>query len=127
MKKFGSMLNKTKNQAKMQEDFANRFIFKEGHGTASNACYWKVCYDKQLGIYTAQVSFGGAGGSSTSLYQITGDIFNQVGTFEDDDYKSERLIKTGRRLIDFESSKYAPDEIHSFDRDWKSLCPWFEW
>ncbi|MBO6027208.1 MAG: hypothetical protein J6P73_08190 [Bacteroidales bacterium] len=126
MKKFGSMLNKTKNQAKMQEDFANRFIFKEGHGTARNACYWKVCYDKQLGIYTAQVSFGGAGGSSTSLYQINGDIFNQVGNFEDDDYKSERLIKTGRRLIDFDSSKYAPDGTRLFDRDWKSICPWFE-
>ena len=130
MKKYGSMLDKTRNQARIKEErekeFASRYIFKEGHGTASNAGYWKVCYDKQLGIYTAQVSFGGAGGGSTSLYQITGDIFNQVGTFEDDDYKSERLIKTGRRLIDFESSKYAPDDNRVFDRDWKQICPWFE-
>ena len=94
MKKYGSMLEKTRNQARMkaerEKEFASRYVFKEGHGTASNACYWKVCYDKQLGIYTAQVSFGGAGGGCTSLYQINGDIFNQVGTFEDDDYKSER-------------------------------------
>lgn len=104
---------------------SSRFIFKEGCGTASNACHWTVCYDNVLGIYTARVGFGGAGGSSVRLYQITKEIFDKVGTFEDDDYKSERLIATGRILYGCENSKYAsgPDE-RVFDKNWRSLCPW---
>jgi len=104
---------------------SSRFIFKEGCGTASNACHWTVCYDNMLGIYTARVGFGGAGGSSVRLYQITKEIFDKVGTFEDDDYKSERLIATGRILYGCENSKYAsgPDE-RVFDKNWRSLCPW---
>ena len=125
------MLNKTRNQTLTKEEkkkeLARRFIIKEGHGTASNSCYWAVCFDKDLNIYTALVSFGGAGGSSASYYQITGDIFNQVGKFEDDDYKSERLIETGRLLYRCDSSKYAPDVERVLDGNWKNLCFWFDW
>ena len=106
---------------------SSRFVFKEGCGTARNASSWKVCYDKALGIYTARVGFGGAGGSSVRLYQITKAIFDKVGTFEDDDYKSEKLIATGRILYGYDNSKYAsgPDE-RVFDQNWRSLCPWVE-
>ena len=102
----------------------SQFVFKQGHGTASNACYWKVCYDKYIGTYTAMLSFGGAGGSSSSFYQISKAIFDQVGTFVDDDYKSERLIKTGRLLYRCDDSKYAPRDERVFDPNWKSICWW---
>ena len=105
----------------------SRFVFKEGSGTARNASHWTVCYDMELGIYTARIGFGGAGGGSVQLYQITKEIFDKVGSFEDDDYKSERLIETGRLLYGYETSKYAsgPEE-RVFDKNWKKLCPWVE-
>ncbi len=102
------------------------FVFKEGRGNANNSCSWKVCHDKSIGLYTAEVSFGGAGGSSYQLFQITKEIFDQVGTLEDDDYKSERLIKTGRELFRYDNSKYAPSDFIVFDGSYVQMCPWID-
>ena len=99
-------------------------LFKEGRGTASNASYWKVCYLENLDKYSALKQFGGAGGFFMSLYEINKDIYDQVGTFKDDDYKSERLISEGRLLFSAEDSKHSPYDERILDMDYKQLCPW---
>ena len=102
------------------------FIFKEGRGNASNSCRWKVCHDTTNNIYTAEISFGGVGGSSYQLFQITKTIFDEVGTFEDDDYKSERLIGSGRELFRYDSGRCAPAYYVIFDTSYATLCPWID-
>lgn len=104
----------------------DNYIFKEGRGNASNSCSWKACHDTKTDFYSAEVSFGGAGGSSYQLFQITKEIFDQVGSFEDDDYKSERLIGTGRELFRYDNSKYAPSYHVIFDKSYAQLCPWID-
>ena len=78
---------------------SDRFKFKQGEGSSDNSSHWKVCFDMQKGLYTAEIRYGGVGGASYKLYEINKEIFDQVGTFEDDDYKSERLIKEGGRML----------------------------
>ena len=53
----------------------------------------------QEGLYPAEIRYGGVGGASYKLYEIDKEIFDQVGTFEDDDYKLERLITKGGRKL----------------------------
>lgn len=101
-------------------------LFKDGIGNASNASYWKVCYDEENEIYTAQKRFMGAGGYSMSLYEITKDIFDKVGTFEDDDYKSERLISEGRELYRRVDEKCSPPYDDVSDKNYRTLCPWVD-
>ena len=102
-----------------------RFLFKQGKGNADNSSHWKACFDVQEGRYTAEVRFGGAGGASYKLYEITKEIYDQIGTFEDDDYKSERLIREGGRALYvsmFDRNVPGCDEV--IDRDYRNLCPW---
>ena len=106
----------------------NRFVFKEGEGNAGNSSHWKVCCDMQgEGRYTAEIRFGGAGGASYKLFEINKEIFDQVGTFEDDDYKSERLIKEGGRMLYASMvDRNTPGFDEVIDRDYRNLCPWAE-
>lgn len=64
-------------------------VFKEGYDSSFNSGQWKVCFDEKRNLYTAELFFCGAGGAAYYLYEITKDIFEVVGTFDDDDYKSE--------------------------------------
>lgn len=102
-----------------------RFIFKEGKGTADNASDWKVCMDTSAGRYTAQLSFGGAGGASYSLYEIDRETFDLVGTFEDDDHRSERLIRErGRKLYESRFDRNTPGSDDVYDKSYRELCSW---
>ena len=81
----------------------------------------------QEGRYTAEIRFGGAGGASYKLFEINKEIFDQIGTFADDDYKSERLIRNGGRILYismFDRNIPGCDEV--IDRDYRKLCPWAE-
>ena len=91
-----------------------------------SASCWKVCCDpSEEGRYTAELHFGGAGGASYSLYEIDKEIFDQVGTFEDDDYKSERLIvNKGRSLFRSEVSRHSLGYDIVFDKSYREICPW---
>ena len=105
---------------------SDRYIFKQGQGSAGNSSLWKVCYDTQgEGRYTAELRFGGACGASYKLYEINKEIFDRVGTFENDDYKSERLIKEGGRLL-YRSmiDRNMPGSDDVIDEDYRKLCPW---
>ena len=106
---------------------SDRFVFKQGQGSAGNSSHWKVCFDMQEGRYTAEIRFGGVGGASYRLYEIDKDIFDRAGTFEDDDYKSERLIREGGRML-YRSmfSRNMPGSDEVIDRNYRELCPWAE-
>ncbi|MBQ7059729.1 MAG: hypothetical protein IJM83_10600 [Firmicutes bacterium] len=106
---------------------SDRFIFKQGIGNAGNSSHWKACFDMQEGRYTAEIRFGGAGGASYKLYEINKEIFEQIGAFEEDDYKSERLIREGGRKLYasmFDRNMPGLDEV--IDRNYRKLCPWAE-
>ena len=105
---------------------SDRYVFKEGIGSASNASRWKVCMDTQgEGRYTAELRFGGEGGASYSLYEIGREVFERAGTFDDDDHKSERLIRdNGRKLYESRFSRNIPGCDDVYDRDYRQICPW---
>ena len=106
---------------------SERFVFKQGKGNAGNSAHWKACFDTQEGRYTAEIRFGGAGGASYKLFEINKEIFDLIGTFADDDYKSERLIRNGGRILYismFDRNILGCDEV--IDRDYRELCPWAE-
>ena len=106
---------------------SDRYVFKQGKGKADNSSRWKVCFDTQDERYTAELRFGGAGGASYKLYEINKDIFDRVGTFEEDDYKSERLIREGgRKLYISMVDRNIPGCDEVIDRDYRKLCPWAE-
>jgi len=110
--------------SKKGEKYNSEWIFKEGKGKASNSSHWRVCYDGNTKKYTAGVFFGGAGGSSYNLYEITKEIFDKVGTFEDDEYNSERLIATGRELYRGVNDRCGPPYTIEFDKACREICPW---
>lgn len=100
-------------------------FFKEGIGNAGNASRWTVCLDPKRNLYTAELRFCGAGGSMVALYEIVKDVFDQAGTFEGDDYKSERLIREkGRELFRIEDSRHVEPCKTVFDPHFRMLCPW---
>ena len=100
--------------------------FKEGRGGATNASVWKLCHDDERDLYTAELRFIGYSGSSYDLYEINKDIYDTAGTFENDEYKSEELIRTGRRLYrSLDQQSGFPDTI-IFDLDYDKICDWAE-
>jgi len=101
------------------------WIFKSGKGNASNSSRWEVCYDRNTNKYSAEVCFSGRGGARQDLYEITKEIYDQVGTFENDDYISERLIKNkGRHLYENVNEIFGPPYKTVIDDNYKKICPW---
>lgn len=53
------------------------------------------------------------------------DIFDQAGTFENDDYKTEKLIKEkGRRLYEAADERGSQAWQSVADTDYDTLCSW---
>lgn len=99
---------------------------KSGKGNKSNSADWTVCHDENSGKYTAKTVFASHAGHWFCLYEITKDIFEKVGTFEEDDYLSQRLIKNNGRLL-FEDTydKYCGwPTFQVEDTNYRSLCGW---
>lgn len=92
----------------------DRYKFKQGERCADNSSCWKVCLDVQEGRYTAEIRYGGAGGASYKLCEIGKEIFDLAGTFEDDDHKTEQLVRDGGSML----------YISAFDSKYRELCPW---
>lgn len=99
-------------------------LYKTGEGTGDSSSRWTVCMTKK-GVYTAELYYMGAGGASQSLYEIDKDVFDQAGTFEDDDYKTENLIKEkGRRLYEAADERQTQPWHAVADTDYDKLCSW---
>lgn len=104
-----------------------QFIFKEGCGNKSNSSKWKCAYNSMTGEYTAALFFSSYQGTWLSLYIINKDIWDKVGTFENDDYKSERLIKTGELALEREYTCHwgppMPDKVK--DPEYQTRFAWY--
>ena len=99
-------------------------LYKTGEGTGDGSSRWTVCMTKE-GVYTAELYFMGAGGAHQCLYEIDKDVFDQAGTFEDDDYKTEKLIKEkGRRLYEAADERDSQPWCAVADEDYGKLCSW---
>ena len=99
-------------------------LYKTGEGTGDSSSRWTVCMSKK-GVYTAELYFMGAGGAHQWLYEIDKDVFDQSGTFENDDYKTENLIKEkGRRLYEAADERQTQPWQAVADEDYDKLCSW---
>lgn len=97
--------------------------FKKGRGNQSNSAAWAAAYNKKHGIYVAKLYFSSAAGIWRSMYEITEKCFEQLGTFENDDYLSEELIKKGRCLYRFENERSYPEPLEMvYDDNYAALC-----
>ena len=98
--------------------------YKTGEGTGDGSSRWTVCMTKS-GVYTAELYFMGAGGAHQWLYEIDKDVFDQAGTFENDDYKTETLIKEkGRLLYEAADERETRPWQSVADKDYDRLCSW---
>ena len=99
-------------------------LYKTGIGTGDSSSRWTVCMSN-TGTYTAELYFMGAGGAHQWLYEIDKDVFDQAGTFENDDYKTEKLIKEkGRRLYEAADERNSQAWQSVADTDYDTLCSW---
>ena len=81
--------------------------FKTGKGIKENSSNWTVVFDDEKNIYYGDIYLGNAEGILYSLYEINKDIYDLAGTFDNDDYKTQNLIKKGKLLYDLEDTIYS--------------------
>ena len=99
-------------------------LFKTGEGTGDGSGRWTVCMSNK-GVFTAELYFMGGGGAHQWLYEIDKDVFDQAGTFKNDDYKTENLIKEkGRFLYEAADEKQSRPWQNVADMDYDKLCSW---
>lgn len=106
----------------MKEENAKTEI-KKGRGCKSNSSDWQAAYNSEYDKYVAKLHFSSAAGVWTSFYEIPKETYDLLGTIEDDDYKSEDLIKEGRRLYRYENERNYIEPVKiTYDRNYKKLC-----
>ena len=99
-------------------------LYKTGDGTGDGSCRWTVCMTTK-GVYTAELYFMGGGGAHQELYEIDKEVFDLAGTFENDDYKTENLIREkGRRLYEAADERQTQPWQAVADMDYDKLCFW---
>ena len=74
--------------------------------TEKEGNYWKAFYDTESGRYFARIMYISREGLEEYRYEITEEIYNKLGTF-DDDTENERLIRTGEIAYSFENTMYG--------------------
>lgn len=85
---------------------------------------WSAAYNEDYDVYVAKVQFSSAYGCWMALYEISPETYDRIGTFENDDYQSERLIRKGKLLYKYENDRNAPEpsEIIKNDNYWVLCC-----
>ena len=104
-----------------------KFKFKTGCGSKEDSSVWTVCYDSEKDLYSAEIRFRDVTGFWRDLYEISKEIFEQVGTSKDDDGFSERLIEDyGRLLCCIHKISWADksEKVTIIDPAYKELCAW---
>ena len=67
---------------------------------------WRAFYDPDSRRYFAEIIYTSREGREQYNYEITQDIYGQLGTFKDD-IDNERLIKTAKITYSFENTMYG--------------------
>lgn len=97
---------------------------KSGHGNQINSADWSATYNSKYDKYVARVSYCSGCGFWMSLYEISKETYDKLGTFENDDYKTEQLIRReGNLLYRFEDERNWPEPTEiAYDSNYKVLC-----
>ena len=74
--------------------------------TEKHGNHWTAYYAPESGRYFARMMYISREGLEEYRYEITHDIFSQLGTFADDT-ENERLIKTAEMVYSFENTMYG--------------------
>ncbi|MBQ8068733.1 MAG: hypothetical protein IJ201_10395 [Solobacterium sp.] len=74
--------------------------------TEKHGNHWTAYYAPESGRYFAGIMYISREGLEEYRYEITHDIFSQLGTFADDT-ENERLIKTAEMVYSFENTMYG--------------------
>ncbi|MCR5611289.1 MAG: hypothetical protein K6F68_05590 [Clostridiales bacterium] len=67
---------------------------------------WTAYYDPETGRYFAEIMYTSREGREQYDYEITGEIYERLGTFGDDT-DNERLIRTAKPVYSFENTMYG--------------------
>ena len=67
---------------------------------------WTAYYDPETSRFFAEIIYTSREGREQYDYEITRDIYNQLGMFSDDT-DNERLIKTAKMTYSFENTMYG--------------------
>ena len=67
---------------------------------------WTAYYDPDMNRYFAEIMYTSREGREQYDYEITQDIYNQLGTFQED-VDNERLIKEAKMTYSFENTMYG--------------------
>ncbi len=81
---------------------------------------WKACYDEERNLYTAATSWRG----SYHLYEIDKEIYDKLGTEEEDGHYAQKLIMKGRLLFESDDDYYTMPYYHVRDENYHELAPW---
>lgn len=96
---------------------------KQGHGSESNSSLWRVAYCEEFKEYFGLVQFGSYAGAWCGIYRISKRDYEAAGTFEDDDYKTERMIRKGKQIYKYENDRNYPEPIDLVLKDkYSKLC-----
>ena len=83
--------------------------------------YWTAYYDNKNERYVARLVFTSYEGQEFYDYYLTEDIYNKLGTFEDD-YDNVSLIRTATMTHSMEDTRHTPCAINTvYDKDWKTV------
>ncbi len=68
--------------------------------------YWTAFYDPETNRYFAEIMYISREGMEDYKYEITQEIFDKLGSF-DDDSDNEELIRTGETTYSFANTMYG--------------------
>lgn len=98
-------------------------MIKSGRGNQGNSANWSVAYNEDFEKYVAMLQFSSAYGGWISLYEIPRETFELAGTYENDDYKTERMIRKGKLLYKYENERNYPEPTEIVaDEKYQQLC-----
>lgn len=98
-------------------------MIKSGCGNQRNSAEWSAARNAEYGVYVAKLQLGSAYGCWMSLYEISRETYEALGTFENDDYLSERLIRKGKLLYKYENERSCPEPMELVKNDrYRELC-----
>ena len=67
---------------------------------------WTAYYDPDTKRYFAEIIYTSREGREQYNYEITGEIYDRLGSFKDD-VENERLIKNAKMTYSFENTMYG--------------------
>lgn len=74
--------------------------------TKKHGSNWTAYYDPETDRYFAEIIYTSREGREQYDFEITQEIYEQLGTFQDD-YENEKLIKTAKKTYSFENTMYG--------------------